>query len=214
MPKRVEFQTADQIKIVADYYPAATLSDKGVVLVHMMPATRRSWQELAGKLQQQGYHALAIDLRGHGESGGGDYQAFSDEEHQASIQDLAAAAKFLAGNNVNNLVVIGASIGANLALQYFAEHPQVRGVVLLSPGLDYRGIKIEPLAAQLSEKQRVLLVGADDDAAGMGASCEDLGTQLGFVDKLCFQQGGHGTNLFQTHPELMEQIINFLNRSF
>lgn len=211
--QRVEFETQDAVKIAADYYPAEG-SSKGVVLVHMMPATRQSWRELGARLQESGYHALAIDLRGHGESGGGDYRQFSEAEHQASIHDLEAAAKFLQDKGVISLVFAGASIGANLALQYLAQNPETKAAVLLSPGVDYHGIEIEPLAKQISEKQKILFVGAEDDAGTMGGSCEEIAELLQAQSKICYPEGGHGTNLFQSHEELMEQMMSFLKERF
>lgn len=210
----VEFQTRDNVKIVADYYPPAVSSSRGVILVHMMPATRKSWNEFAVRLMQAGYHVLAIDLRGHGDSGGGDYRQFSQEQHQASIADLVAAAEFLKAQRVSEIAVVGASIGANLALQHLAQDPQIRAAVLLSPGFDYHGIQTLPLAAQVPDKDKILLVGADDDAAGMGASCEDLQKRLNLSQKICFAAGGHGTNLLQSHPELAAQILDYLNKQF
>ncbi len=213
MAERVDFQTQDGVNIVADYYPAQD-SSRGIILLHMMPATRESWNDFAAKLQGAGFHALAIDLRGHGESGGGSYQNFSDEQHQASIRDLEAAAKFLRDKGIAELFFAGASIGANLALQYLAEHPETKAAVLLSPGVDYRGIKIEPLATRVSDKQKILFVGAEDDAATMDGTCEEIAARLGGPQKICYQTGGHGTNLFRSHPELMEKmekILDFLN---
>lgn len=211
---RVEFKTADGVKIVADYYTPPQPSTKGVVLVHMMPATRQSWQNFAPVLQAEGYAALAIDLRGHGESGGGDYRNFGDQEHQASMADLAAAAEFLQGKGVTEIAVAGASIGANLALQFLAENPETRAVVLLSPGIDYRGIVMAPLVSRVSDKQKILLVGAADDAAGMGESCADMAASFGLSQKICYAAGGHGTNLFIAHPDLMSQIIEYLKKEF
>lgn len=223
MARRVEFQTQDSVNIVADYYPPrldresgeageAPGSTRGAVLVHMMPATRSSWAEFASKLQTAGFHALAIDLRGHGESGGANYQDFNDERHQAAIKDLAAAAEFLKQKGVKELSFAGASIGANLTLQYLAENPEVKAAILLSPGVDYRGIAIEPLAAKASDKSKILFAGAEDDAGTMGAGCEELAGRLEAGSKICYQQGGHGTNLFQSHPDLMDKILEFLKR--
>lgn len=50
MPERVELKAGDGISIVGDYYAPAVSSARGVLLLHMMPATRASWQALAGKL--------------------------------------------------------------------------------------------------------------------------------------------------------------------
>lgn len=209
--EQVEFQTTDRVKIVGDFYPVAG-SGKGLILVHMMPATRKSWEDFAQKAQAALSQTLAIDLRGHGDSGGGNYQRFSDAEHQASIADLAAAAKFLSEKGIAEISLAGASIGANLSLQYLAENPEIKAVVLLSPGVDFRGIQIEPLAAKIADKQRILLAAANDDASSMGGNCEEIAAKLGGPARICYEDGGHGTNLLQFHLELADKILNFLNK--
>ena len=134
------FTTKDGLTIVGDYYPGTGKS--GVLLLHMMPADRTSWQQLAGQLQENGFHVLAIDLRGHGQSTGGPngYQAFSDAQHQQSIFDIESAVEFLRSKGIEKIHMGGASIGANLALQYASQHQEIASAMLLSPGLDYHGI--------------------------------------------------------------------------
>ncbi len=211
---RVEFQTADGVNIAADYSAPSDPSSRGIVLAHMMPATKESWKDFAVKLQEAGYHVLAIDLRGHGESGGGDYRIFSDKEHQASILDLDAAANFFKEKGVAQIGFAGASIGANLSLQYLAENPETKAAILFSPGIDYRGIMLEPLAEKVSDMSKILFIGSEDDAGSMGGSCEEILEALGNPPKICYEAGGHGTNLFQNHPDLMDKIVDFLNRRF
>lgn len=208
--QKVEFQTSDHVKIAAEYYSAPSSSPKGIVLAHMMPATKESWQEFATELQQVNFHVLAIDLRGHGESGGGNYREFSDEQHQASIKDLEAAVNFLKGKDVNQIYLAGASIGANLALQYLAQNPETKSVILFSAGLDYRGIETPPLAAKVQNKNKILFIGAEDDAATMGASCQEIIQKLSLAKSICYDSGGHGTNLLKNQPELTEKLIQFL----
>lgn len=214
MFQKVEFKTEDNVKIVADYFEPDKASSHGIILLHMMPATKESWRALSEKLQQAGWQVLAIDLRGHGSSGGGDYRKFSDAEHQASMFDLKAAHEFLKTKGASEVFVGGASIGANLSLWYLAEHSEVRAAVLLSPGVDYRGIKIESLAKQIAERNKILFVGSEDDASVMGDGCEGILRRLGSVQKICYGSGGHGTNLFDSHPELLEKILDFLKVRF
>src|SRR5207245_1856203 len=97
-----------------------------VLLLHMMPAVKESWQELAKALNEAGLSALAIDFRGHGESVSKsdgtrlNYKDFADEQQQAKILDVRGAMEWLRarGAQDSQIAVIGASIGANLALQY------------------------------------------------------------------------------------------------
>lgn len=116
-------KTIDNKKIAANLYKVE--NPKGwLILIHMMPAAKESWKKFAEEMRESGYESLAIDLRGHGESEGGPdgYQKFSDEEHQNGIYDLEAAWEFLksAGAKPEKTALIGASIGANLALEFIA----------------------------------------------------------------------------------------------
>ena len=164
--EKVTLQTSDNIAIAGDYYAPTIQSPRGVLLVHMMPSTKESWRMLAKRLRGSGYHVLAIDLRGHGESVGGPegYKTFGDEEHQKSILDVEAGVGFLKTKGVveDHLSVIGASIGANFVLRYAAEHG-TKNCVLLSAGLDYKGIKADPLVQKFKNGQRVLFVASQDD---------------------------------------------------
>ena len=170
----MELTTKDNKRIAADYYPAE--DPRGwVVYLHMMPATKESWRSLASYLAKNGYEGIAIDLRGHGASDGGPdgYEEFSDAEHQASIKDLEAALTYLEGVGASpkRVALIGASIGANLALKWLAEHGEYTCATLLSAGLNYRGIRAEPLARELRRGQRVLLVAGRDDDRASGKDC-------------------------------------------
>ena len=157
--KKIHLTAKDGIKIIADVYEKNNAIG-WLVLVHMMPATKESWQDFAPEAQEAGYGSIAIDLRGHGESDGGPdgFLKFSDKEHQNSIFDLEAGVKYLIEEKkaiAEKIYFIGVSIGANLALQYIAENQEFRKAVLLSAGLDYRGIKTEPLVKNLKAGQKV-----------------------------------------------------------
>lgn len=221
--EKIVLKTIDGKDIAALYYPVAepkglalSLSKGGVVFAHMMPATKESWNKLAKRFAQEGFMSIAIDLRGHGESSGGPqgYQKFTDEEHQKSILDIDAAAKFLFSKGMlpEKLSLIGASIGANLALKYIVDHHDIKTAVLLSAGLNYRGIMTEPLAHALSSGQRVLLVSAEDD--GRNAE-ENKELYASFPETIehkiqIFPHAGHGTTILENQPELIEEILDFV----
>lgn len=218
MYQRIKFTTEDSVIIVGDYY--ALENPRGwALLLHMMPAVKESWQELAKALNNAGFSCLAIDLRGHGESIYREdgttlnYKDFSDEEHQQKIVDVRAAVSWLKeqGAEEEKLAVIGGSIGANLSLQYLTESKKVPTAVLLSPGLDYRGIKTEPLVKLLSSDKSFLCVAAKDDEHGSFQTCQRL-TELASAqsENIRFDQGGHATNMFNSQPQLINQIIDWI----
>lgn len=219
--EKIFLTTSDNIKIAADFYNIQN-PISWCILIHMMPATKESWQEFARELQRKNYASLAIDLRGHGESDGGasGYLNFSDQEHQKGILDVEAAVDYLIKERKvapDKIILIGASIGANLALRYVV-NPSADGktAVLFSPGLNYKGIKTEPLVKNLKAGQKVFFISAKDDKrsggnnAKMNQKLYDL-TPAGVEKQIkIYEAGGHGTDILKSRPELKDKIIEFL----
>jgi esterase/lipase len=212
--EKVTFQTKDNVTIAGNYWKGG---EKAVLLLHMMPATKESWNDFAAMLSKGGYTVLAIDMRGHGESTKKgseelDFTKFSDAEHQTSIMDVEAAADFLKSKGARQLFVVGASIGANLALEYQSQHAEVAKSVLLSAGTNYRGIQTLPLAEKLRANQSVFLAAGekDDDTA---KAANQIGERLkGDKRVKIFTTDAHGTNLFGEYPGLMGEILDWLGR--
>lgn len=212
--------TKDGLSIAGDYYPSQGI--RGALLIHMMPETKESWRVFAGELAKEGIHALAIDLRGHGKSSGGPdgFQRFTDQEHQKSILDIEAGVAFLKekGIPIGEGVLIGASIGANLALWYATEHSEIAQIVLLSAGLNYRGIETQPLVQKLQKDQRVFFVSSEDDVRS-GGNNADMNRVLydavpaGTVKKIfIYQSAGHGTDMFgKEQPDLGREIVQWVH---
>lgn len=213
--ERITLKTNDNVNLVGTYYQATGTT--GVLLLHMMPATKESWESFATKLQSAGFNVLAIDLRGHGESDGGanGYKNFSDADHQASIHDVEAAVEFLKSKKVSQISIAGASIGANLALWYMADHPDIKKGILLSAGYNYHGVVTEPYAAALKTDQAVYFVGNEDDMRSSGHSAADMArglyekTNAKKVIKI-FKGAGHGTDIFISHLELEDELVQWL----
>lgn len=222
--EKVFFKTSDNKQITADYFRV----DKSkyqepngwLVLAHMMPATKESWNALAKTFQDLGYESLAVDLRGHGESEGGPdgFLNFPDSEHQKSIYDLEAAVEFLRvqGAKTEKISFIGASIGANLSLQYIANPPaggqEFSAAVLLSPGFNYRGIKTEPMVKKLKSGQKVFFISSVDDGVNSVEVSQLFSEAPQGVKKeiKIYEFGGHGTDILKNQPELETLIINFI----
>ena len=215
--KPMFFKTSDNVKIAYDLYEVN--QPKGwLILAHMMPATKESWRDFAVELQKYGYESLAVDLRGHGESGGGPdgFKKFSDGEHQASIRDLEAGWEFLKSRGAapEKSAVIGASIGANLSLQFAVSGAPIKNIILLSPGLNYRGIITLPLAKELENNRELLIATSkdDDDNAAESRQLYEAAPQSINKHLILFDRGGHGTDLLG-HPEeynLIKSIRQFL----
>lgn len=216
----IALTTSDGKKLAALYGKGET--GQGVLLLHMMPATKESWENFSQALLARGYHVLALDFRGHGESEGGPegYKNFSDTEHQAKMHDVEAGAAFLEKQGISeeNLIVVGASIGANLALRYLAEHPRACAVVLLSGGLTYKGVNAEEDVQRLHPGQRVFFVTSEDDRvsgnADMNRSLHVLVPEGIRKKLLVYGHAGHGTDMFnKEEPDLQKEIVEWIQVS-
>jgi alpha-beta hydrolase superfamily lysophospholipase len=144
----VTLKTDDGWTLAADY-AAGKKGKPAAVLVHGFAAGRGEYAAFAKTLNARGWTTLALDLRGHGASArpGGTFETIG--EWDTASQDLLAAFKLLEKRGVREkqLVLIGASLGANLCAKVFAALPRARRLVLLSPGLDYRGLRLPRLDA-------------------------------------------------------------------
>jgi dienelactone hydrolase len=181
-----------------------------------MPADKSSFEDLSQRLSQIGFHTLAIDLRGHGQSAGGDYQSFSDEQHQKAIFDVMAAVDYLRRQDSNMQIgFIGASIGANLAMQYAAANP-ASFLVLLSPGLNYRGVETGRLAVALPNLPVYFMSALDDPRVeGNATQTETLYNACASQKKTInvLREGGHGTDMINNNPELAEQLVQWIKEA-
>ena len=188
-----------------------------IILMHMMPAAKESWIPLAEGLSKQGYNVLAFDFRGHGESEGGNYEDFSDGQHQQYYLDLEAAVRYVKENFPGTEIYLGgASIGANIAIKYLAEHPEIKKAAALSAGLNYHGVNAEELVRQTDPSQDLLLVAAADDMRKTGTSASRQAEILYDLaackkEKILFQTGGHGTSLLDAQPDLAATIQDFFD---
>lgn len=213
MFESVHIVTEDGVRIAADWHLAP--GEKFAILLHMRPATKESWGAWIAPLMEAGYSCLAYDQRGHGGStmdGTLKFEAFTDAQNQAKQKDLEAVFAWLQGKGATeaNTVLIGASMGANLAIRFMAEHHGVPITLALSPGINYRGIATDDAITQLGPIQRVVLVASDDDVEAF-EGCRRLNTlapdRTTFVEKHSL---GHGTHMTEREPALIDALINRL----
>lgn len=218
MAQRVTFETIDRVHIVGEWVPATTTLG-AAILLHMMPETRQSWAPFQALLAQKGIASLAIDLRGHGESteseeGRLQYQKFTDEQHALSWNDVQGAFDWVRSHQIEKKLIglVGASIGANLALQFLAEEPQIPGAILLSPGMDYHGVSIAEAAEHILPHQGVWMAASRGDDDESVAATQEIDGLLEIEEKetRIVENHGHGTKMFETDAALMSDAADWL----
>ena len=197
-PQTVHFKTSDDWNLEASYRPPGK-NKPVVILIHGVASGKGEWDPLAGELARMGIGSLAIDLRGHGGSlqgphGRTDYQGFDwTGEWLRMEQDIQAAISFLGRRKIppSRIALAGASIGANLASRVFTARPALAWAVLLSPGMDYRGV------APPSDfsGRKVLIAASPSDAYAYQSSAFLVRQQPGI--RFLEAQSGHGVQMFQ-----------------
>ena len=197
--------TIDGVKLAFTYCP----SDKampGVILLHMLGRNRGDYAEFAQRLHSEGFNVISIDFRGHGESDG-NVQEFTEQDFQDMVKDVKAAKDFLAEEGVTKVGIVGASIGANVALQYAVTDPAVAALVLLSPGENYRGVTTEDVMPRYNNPVYLLAAEDDRDSAIAAKRLEEL-AHISLLQ--VYPRGGHGTRLFAT-TRAERSVIEWLN---
>ena len=77
-PRIVDLEAADGTPLKATYFAAKP--GPGVLLLHQVNRTRKSWDHLASQLAASGINTLTLDMRGIGESGGTRWEKMSHAE--------------------------------------------------------------------------------------------------------------------------------------
>ncbi len=208
----VVLTTSDGYQIHGTYLPHQN-ARASILLIHMLGRNRSDWKDFANFLERSGYKSLAIDLRGHGESqsekgGKKNWKDLSKRDFKRMVEDVDSAYRFLKEKGENKpIFIIGASIGANLALIYTSQHPEVSGAILLSPGLTYHDIKIARYASQYKARPLLLVVAQDDEYSLM--STRYLMDLVKTEDKMLKEYptgAGHGTQIFDFKPAHPKEI--------
>jgi len=217
-PEDLALTSADGVQLAATLYRAKETNPPGLVLVHMLGADRRVWNSFAESAQRAGFMCIAFDLRGHGESifkndARISYRSFTPHDWQDVSHDIDAAKRALTvqGADPNNLALVGASIGANLSLDYAASHKDVQALVLVSPGLDYKGIKAQP-ALKTYGKRPLLLIFSEGDAYAASSGWALKGAAVGLCELREYAGTAHGTDLFDVSRNAAEEVCLWLNQ--
>lgn len=208
-PVRVELAAADDLVLVGTLYPAARsgVQVPAVLLLHMNGRQKEDWIDLARSLQDAGYTALAVDMRGHGETGGAADWPQAEDDIQRWIDWLRTQPALLP----QQISVVGGSIGSNMALRAMANDDAIVTAVALSPGLDYFGVTTTDAVQTIGARPLFLVAGQNDDTSAQAVkalTAEAAGDLLVRI----YPHGGHGTSIFLFEDDLGADIIGWLDQ--
>ncbi len=212
--QRVTIRTDDGVSLAATWYEPGSRSAPAVVFVHMLHKSRHDWEAVAAELGSQGIGALALDLRGHGESSG-TLPEGEAADYSVLVRDVAAARRYLAtrGDVVPSRIgIAGASIGANLAVLEASADSAVASLALLSPSTDYRGLRIDAAMKKYGARP-ALLIASDDDAYASRSVKELQKAGGGTREALFLNHAGHGTVMLGHDSDLARTVVDWFRRT-
>jgi dienelactone hydrolase len=207
--RTIDLKSPDGIALKASYFSPGR-PGPGIVLFHACNRDRTSWNDLATAAAARGFHVLALDYRGYGQSGGTkaddpqQQQWIADREWPGDIDAAYAWLTSQQGLDKTRIGAAGASCGVNQAVQLARRHPEVRTVVLLSGGISANGRDLIRDSAWLP------IFGAASH--GDGGAVETMRWAMGwsrnpankFVE---YQAAGHGADMFAVEKELQPQVL-------
>jgi pimeloyl-ACP methyl ester carboxylesterase len=221
----VELKSSDGTPLKATYFAAAK-PGPGVLLLHQSNRDRKSWDGVAAQLASAGLNTLTLDMRGLGESGG------TRTERKRLPEDVDAALEFFMSQPGVDRQVIGLGGAGWLGVLYSVEaarrHPEeIKSLVLMSGETLRDGLQFLHQASQLPElfvfsdedeypptqdAMKLLYVTASSPSKKLVhySAAEDA-PWLWYEDHSgkVPAHGGHGTDMFQPHPELPGIIVQW-----
>jgi hypothetical protein len=164
--------------------------------------THTDWDAAASQLADAGFAVLAFDFRG-------------DEEVGPLAMDVRAAKSFLRERPEvipEGMGMAGASLGANLAVVEAADDPAVMSLALLSPGLDYKGVRTEAAMKKYGGRS-VLLIGRTKDPYSARSIKELMTIGPGTREVRLTDAIAHGTVMLSRDPSLIGVLVDWFKRT-
>ena len=203
--EQVSFSTQDGGVVYADRYGEG---DRGVVLAHGGRLDKASWEKQARALAKAGFHTLAIDFRGRGQSRGG---AQSQSRDDGLRFDVLAAVRYLRETGAKTVSVVGASFGGGAAAEASVEAKpgEIDRLVLLAHS---------PIEQPERMKGRILFIISRDDPHADGSPRlvefrEQYERAPDPKEMVILEGSAHAQFIFETEQgeRLMREILRFLS---
>lgn len=138
--KSISFPSKDGIMITADFYESKA-TDPYIILFHQANFSRGEYRETAQRFRKLGYNCLAIDQRSGSEVNYiKNLTAEAAREKNLPVnyldakQDMEAAMAYVDSISDKPYVLVGSSYSASLTIVLAANKPQVKAIIVFSPG--------------------------------------------------------------------------------
>jgi pimeloyl-ACP methyl ester carboxylesterase len=135
MEEKVFYNSIDNIKLCG--LLSRVNDDKRIVLLcHGLKSNKKSdsFNSFVDSLQSKRINSFRFDFRGHGESGGNDYEMTPTKE----VCDLESTLNYLEELGFNEIIILGSSFGGSIiSLLDYKNYSCVKGLICWYAALDY-----------------------------------------------------------------------------
>ena len=202
--RAVSFRAEDGRTINAIAFEPSQRPSPAVVLVPMLGRPKDDWDALGQRLADANILALAIDLPGTSDPGDSKVLSGWSADVRAAVLYLSSRQDVRPGS----IGVAGASLGANLAALAAADLQSVHSLALVSPSLDYRGVRIDSAMKQYGGRPAMLIASNLDPYAAR--SVRELAKDPPGTRETRFSDTtAHGTLLLMRDPEMARALVDW-----
>ena len=162
----LETKSKDGLPLTADIYPGSSAAATMILLFHQAGSNRGEYSSIAPRLNELGFHALAIDQRAGAARWGHDNLTVAKLGRSGSyldaLPDLEAALAWKKSSDyAGKTVVWGSSYSAALVFLLAAGQPGIDAILSFSPG-EYLGSKKDEVRRAAAEVAQPVMVLAPD----------------------------------------------------
>ncbi len=222
LAEKMSIKTVDKFNLVADYTAPKIKSTRGVLMLHQCNADRTMYEGLAKNLAENGFHSLALDYRGYGESVNDNYSlkkirgsAKDEKEYWTKVDlivekfwqsDIQTAYNVLVEKTgSNDISFIGASCGGTQSIQLAKKH-KPKSFIFFSAGMSEKTISS---FENLSEIPALLIASVGDKYTFKSSNTLFLGAKNTNSRMISYKGKDHGKPLFKHDKNLENTMVEW-----
>ena len=191
------------------YYSPPFSGAPTVIICHEWGGSIDTWSDIARSLKKLGFGVVLYSQRGHG-NGDVPYYLMAKWQVESMHLDLNMAIDFAVKNSGQNVFVIGAGMGANIAMKVASEDLRVKKVVAISPGLNYKGFKLHKDMTRNLEN-RLMMVASQEDVYSMKTINLFTSNSEKPAETSFYSNSGRGVWILKRQPESLATVARWLS---
>ncbi len=216
---KVAFITKDTLTVTADEYIVEDAT-RFIVLCHQAGYSRGEYIETAKRFNKLGFNCLALDQRSGGEANGIKNEtamaadaAKKKNSYLDAEADINAAIEYAFDKSGKNVILLGSSYSASLALKIGKENDKISAIIAFSPG-EYFDKKLNVTNAIYNLSKPVWVTSTQKESADVTAMMKGV-TSKNKTQVTPTGEGVHGSKCLwknqNGNQEMWLKLIPFLD---